>query len=60
MTKNATITHLNISSNDFTESSAVLLSEMLMTNNTLKTLDITCNKLGEVRTNTCTCINVMW
>ena len=46
--KNCTLEDLNISSNDFTEPSAIVLSEMLQTNKTLKNLNITCNNIGEV------------
>lgn len=54
LVKNTTLTYLNIGSNDFTELSAMALSEMLTSNKTLKTIDITCNKLGEVHVCTCT------
>ena len=47
--KNSSLKSLNIGSNDFTETSVFLLSEMLTVNTTLQELDITCNKLGEVQ-----------
>ena len=46
--KNTGLKSLNIGSNDFTELSAVVLSEMLAGNTSLRVLNITCNRLGEV------------
>jgi len=44
--KNVTLNDLNLGSNDLTEPTAAILSQVVLHNSTLRHLDLSCNRLG--------------
>lgn len=46
--KNATLVEIDLSGNDMAEPMAAIMSQVVMHNSTVKTLDLSCNRLGPV------------